>query len=116
MRRLPRPGEVAEHCRLCAAVLVLTVENPRRVCANCGEINLPNDVVKVRTSAPLDVPSMPRLSEGEISQFIWGAGAPVFSAMVGLAIAFLDGSLRRGAPGSSPADCHVFTWAASGHG
>lgn len=71
-------------------------------------------MVKVRTSAPLDVPSMPRLSEGEISQFIWGAGAPVFSAMVGLAIAFLDGSLRRGAPDSLPILFFVFLAATVG--
>ena len=78
MRRLPRPGEVAEHCRLCAAVLVLTVENPRRVCANCGEINLPNDPVKVSSSAPLVAAARPSISEGEFSHFIWSAAAPVF--------------------------------------
>lgn len=42
-RRLPRPGEVVEPCRLCGAALELSVENPRRVCAACGEINLPSD-------------------------------------------------------------------------
>jgi hypothetical protein len=47
--RLPRPGEVVEHCRLCAAVLQISVENPRRVCAACGEVNLPNIEPALRT-------------------------------------------------------------------
>ena len=43
--KLPRPGELVEHCRLCAAVLDISVNNPRRVCERCGEVNLPSDEV-----------------------------------------------------------------------
>lgn len=38
---------VVEQCRLCAAVLELSLDNPWRVCAQCGEVNLPNDEVAV---------------------------------------------------------------------
>ncbi len=50
--RLPRPGDVIEHCRLCAAVLEISVKNPTRVCSACGEVNLPNGSVQSTSLAP----------------------------------------------------------------
>jgi len=37
--RVALPGAIKETCRLCE--LKLLVENPRRICAHCGEINPP---------------------------------------------------------------------------
>ncbi len=41
----PLPSELVVHCRLCEGVLDISVNNPRRVCAQCGEVNLPSDEV-----------------------------------------------------------------------
>ncbi len=57
-KRLPLPNEVVEHCKLCAAELEISVNNPRRVCAQCGEVNLPSDEVPdptARQSSPRGV-------------------------------------------------------------
>lgn len=84
-RRLPRPGEVSESCRLCGAELSLTLENPRRVCSACGEVNLPGDLEPVLASpvrapqpAPPPRPWVPR----ELRAFVWLGFVPVVGALV----------------------------------
>ena len=60
-KRLPLPNEVVEHCRLCAAVLEISAENPRRVCPHCGEVNFPTDGVAVQPAPPVSPWAAPSL-------------------------------------------------------
>lgn len=61
--RLPRPGQVVEKCRLCGEGLDVSTDNPRRVCAHCGEVNLPTDGAgfsePAAAPAPERVPPLP---------------------------------------------------------
>lgn len=47
--RLPEGGRSIA-CALCQAPVPLTLENPRRVCAECGAVNLPTPEVSTRVA------------------------------------------------------------------
>ena len=40
-------------CRLCGLPVEWTLENPRRVCTACGEVNLPGDAAADATGTPV---------------------------------------------------------------
>lgn len=86
--RLPPPSELVEHCKLCAAVLELSVTNPRRVCAQCGEVNLPTDDVAgnpLRNPSPWVVPSF-RGILGASSRPLWRAHGVVLSLQLAVVL------------------------------
>lgn len=93
--RLPRPQEIVERCRLCEAALEVSVENPRRVCPHCGEINLPTDGEPVVAPEPLLPPrpapqpvrwvaSPGRPLSSEPLQLIAGAAVPLLATVIGM--------------------------------
>lgn len=121
--RLPRPGEVLEHCRLCGAVLEVSVENPRRTCAACGEVNLPNDQAPL-LRAPAPRPSNAfwlrearMLPLGAASPLAaWAAcvplGASAFPWVLGpLTLASFAGCLWRGTRPGARAVAAALFWA-----
>ncbi len=81
--RLPRPGEVKEQCRLCGAGLALTLENPRRVCGGCGEVNLPGELAPIETVRSAQRPPAPmRLWEVVLPLVLALPVAPIFWAVL----------------------------------
>lgn len=63
-QRLPRPGQALETCRLCSQPLDVSTENPRRVCANCGEVNLPTDGAEIIPMPAARAPTGPVFRRG----------------------------------------------------
>ena len=87
-----------EPCRLCGAALQITVENPRRVCGACGEVNLPNDgggaELPVGQRKPIE---MPKLDFGKApTQILVGAAAPLGTLLVAGLVGMFSGGLRSG--------------------
>lgn len=86
-----------EPCRLCGAALNLSVENPRRVCAACGEINLPGD----HSAGPQGSTIGPH-SRGLVAQTrneriqFWVAAVPAALAVPVLIQVFLSRLFARG--------------------
>ncbi|MDP2275183.1 MAG: hypothetical protein Q8K32_30845 [Archangium sp.] len=75
--KLPSPSELVVHCRLCEGVLEISLNNPRRVCAHCGEVNLPSDEVAAQPArhAPRFVTPSLRGTMSEQSRSKWLAHA-----------------------------------------
>lgn len=89
-QRLPRPGQVKQLCRLCEAELEVSLDNPRRICGKCGEINLPSDHAgdgpRVLNAArpPRELkPDVVHLGLGAATPLAW-ALASVLGSFVGL--------------------------------
>lgn len=112
--RVAQPGAIKETCRLCERELELSVENPRRICAHCGEINLPAE----HASAP-EVPRAVQLQppplrpfaapartgpvamnfrqtgQGLFGMFAFGAGSLLVPAAVGFFLAVAESPSGR---------------------
>lgn len=95
--RLPRTGEVSERCRLCEAPLDASLENPRRVCAACGEVNFPSKHSGPAAAPPETAhrpkvvrPSPPKTQSSKEFPLFWLGGASTGLTVFGV---FLFGQL-----------------------
>ncbi len=81
----PLAREMVVHCRLCEGVLEISVNNPRRVCAHCGEVNLPSDEQPARHAPRFAVPSLRERLSGQ-SRTKWLAHGLALSVQLAIVL------------------------------